>query len=323
MANFFKNHYQIQHQDHIQNDQHYHQSYILANVESIPAPVQQQMIPVTVPTSGEVELIQVPEPVMCYSDWFHNAGFQTVPQLGTQLQILQPNQFQILHLSELPPSNIIQTQVLEVPNPNVSSPILQSQPKRKKTNDIYKSCRVKVAKKSLPGSVPPPEVIEEDLEGYLECFICGPELSFINADALRIHCRIEHNMTSYVQYIQDTLPNGGNKLIKCQFCSYRTLEKNKYLNHLVAHHTPEDIYVKCLKIHSGYSRELQIRVKRKNKRVFKISLLCSLCEHVIKGEVESAKAEMRTHLVQEHKLIRNIDLGLSHCLPSLYTLPLT
>lgn len=351
VANFYKNHYQTAHQDQIQTDQNYHQSYILANVESVAPPVQSAvsiqsagtpLIPVTVAGSSSipvvatevpVELVQVQEsPVVYYSDWFNTVNtVQSLPPITVQpsnspnIQIIQSNQIQYIQFE---PTILPQND----PELNPDQPPTLLQPtKQIQTDSENKSCSVRVAKKSLPGAIPPKDQLEREVEGDddLICFICGPEYRFHSTDELHLHCNLEHEMASYIDSIEGTLnPDGEKKLIKCQFCSYRSLEKKKYLKHLMSYHSPEDIYIKCLHLHNRKSISHQpIRMKRKNvsrtnkqtNRVREINLNCSLCDYTVRGDINQSKDEMKTHLIEHHNLIRNIDLGLSHCLPSIYT----
>ena len=103
----------------------------------------------------------------------------------------------------------------------------------------------------------------------------------------------------------------------------KSLEKKKYLKHLMAYHSSEDIYIKCLHLQARKSRDQPIRMKRSHKdrrgRETKISLICSLCDHIVQGDISETKEKMKNHLVDYHNIIRNIDLGISHCLPSIYT----
>merc|ERR1712109_262824 len=99
-------------------------------------------------------------------------------------------------------------------------------------------------------------------------------------------------MATYVDSIAGTL-NGEKKLIKCQFCSYRSLEKKKYFKHLLAYHSSEDIYIKCLHLQARKSRDHPIRMKRsrhnRSAKEMKISLNCSLCDHTVQGDISESK----------------------------------
>lgn len=342
VANFYKNHYQTAHQDQIQTDQHYHQSYILANIESIapstsisaglatqslfPVSVSQGTNPNQIPVHAQiatevpVELVQVQEPVMYYSDWFNTVPVPVTvqPASSQNIQIIQPNQIQILQFEPASVQNIGHVTELE-------DQLLLSKKIHQKLPD-QKNCSVRVAKKSLPGVVPPKAELEGELkdEEDLVCFICGPKYKFETTDQLQLHCNLQHEMAAYVESIAGTLNGEKKKLIKCQFCSYRSLEKKRYLKHLMAYHSPEDIYIKCLHLQARkLSRGQPIRMKRSHKdrraRETKISLNCSLCDHFVQGDISETKEKMKKHLIEDHNIIRNIDLGISHCLPSIYT----
>ena len=195
-------------------------SYILANIESVapPTPIStsmgtQSLIPVTVHSSGSqatnpnqipvhtlatevpVELVQVQEPVMYYSDWFNTAVPVTVQPSNQNIQIIQPNQIQILQFEPASIPNVRQVTELE-------DELLLSKPEQKQDG---KNCSVRVAKKSLPGVVPSKDELEGELnDETLTCFICGPEEKFQSTDDLQLHCNLHHEMTSYVDSIKGT-----------------------------------------------------------------------------------------------------------------------
>lgn len=189
----------------------------MANIESIAPPTSisaglgaQSLIPVSVPqatnpnqipvhthiaTEVPVELVQVQEPVMYYSDWFNTAVPVTVQPSNQNIQIIQPNQIQILQFEAASIPNVRQVTELE-------DELLLNKPEQKPDE---KNCSVRVAKKSLPGVVPPKDELEGELKDEdLVCFICGPEYKFETTDELQLHCNLQHEMATYVDSIEGT-----------------------------------------------------------------------------------------------------------------------
>ena len=189
----------------------------MANIESIAPPTSisaglgaQSLIPVSVtqPTNPNqipvhahiatevpVELVQVQEPVMYYSDWFNTAVPVTVQPSNQNIQIIQPNQIQILQFEAASIPNVRQVTELE-------DELLLNKPEQKPDE---KNCSVRVAKKSLPGVVPPKNELEGELKDEdLVCFICGPEYKFETTDELQLHCNLQHEMATYVDSIEGT-----------------------------------------------------------------------------------------------------------------------
>ena len=175
------------------------QSLIPVTVHSSGSQVtNQNQIPVhtQIATEVPVELVQVQEPVMYYSDWFNTAVPVTVQPSNQNIQIIQPNQIQILQFEPASIPNVRQVTELE-------DELLLSKQEQKQLNE--KNCSVRVAKKSLPGIVPSRAELESELKDEdLSCFICGPEEKFDSADDLQLHCNLQHEMSSYVDSIEGT-----------------------------------------------------------------------------------------------------------------------
>ena len=173
------------------------QSLIPVTVHSSGSQVtNQNQIPVhtQIATEVPVELVQVQEPVMYYSDWFNTAVPVTVQPSNQNIQIIQPNQIQILQFEPASIPNVRQVTELE-------DELLLSKPEQKQLDE--KNCSVRVAKKSLPGTVPSRAELEGELKDEdLSCFIC--EEKFHSAEDLRLHCNLQHEMSCYVDSIEGT-----------------------------------------------------------------------------------------------------------------------
>lgn len=323
----FKHHYVTDHSEQIQDDKHYHQSYILANIEgqidppdvyqvAEPISIPQTMEAVIIDQSGTIQLQQATsQPILILNSDCMNSN--TIPMSFincTPSRSWQSSDKITLTVAEAEP-----VQSLTPPFTNSFIPPQHPPPPppslpTSNSPDLFTSSLVDTklfnpptttgceitpgARKSLPGSIPPPLFDDAD---ELNCFLC-PGVRFASRDVLSRHCNTEHSMENFILTLNTEHIQATKKPLRCPFCIFRALKRDRFNNHLRRHHTPEDIYLVNLTKVNAASVTRKKRQKKAASSVMeaeivttpnemKAPMFCSLCDF---------STQVRTHLTFKH-----------------------
>ena len=284
------------HPDHVQDDKHYHQSYILANIEGQCEGQISDVQGVAAYPNGESNFAPMEAVIIDQSGSIQLAGAQGQPILI--LNGVDAHAMSIINVN--PPTQVArsitswggenqpthQKPITLIAEPSVVDSVqfvaadsLVGQRGSNAFSNADGECILQEvpkpvvgitpgARKSLPGAVAPPK---EDFGSDVGCFLC-PGVTFSSRDALHRHCTTFHPIHTLADALESVkLPpthvsrHSRPSPRKCPFCAFRSLDKSRFSNHLQKFHSSEDIFALNLSKSNLTSTLTSARKKRQRK----------------------------------------------------------
>jgi len=295
VESMFQSHYVNDHPDHVQDDKHYHQSYILANIEG---QCEGQMSDVqggAAYPNGESNFAPMEAVIIDQSGSIQIGGAQGQPILI--LNGVDAHAMSIINVNPSPPAPrpittwgaesqpTHQKPITLIAEPSVVDSVqfvaadsLIGQRGSNAFSNADNECILHEvpkpvvgitpgARKSLPGAVAPPK---EDFASDVGCFLC-PGVTFASRDALHRHCATAHPIHTLADALEsgklpgETSVSRKSRPRKCPFCAFRSLDKSRFSNHLQKFHSSDDVFALNLSRSNLTSTLTSARKKRQRK----------------------------------------------------------